>query len=70
MMDHTPFIFGAYAIGTVVLVWCAVAPVVRKNSVFKDIRRIKQIKERSTSSTKGKRSMKSLRTLEKWHLLV
>jgi heme exporter protein CcmD len=47
-MDHTPFIFGAYAIGTVVLVWCAVAPLVRKKAVFKDIRRIRQIKERST----------------------
>ena len=48
MMDHTPFIFGAYAIGTVVLIWCAVAPLVRKKAVFRDIRRIRQIKERSS----------------------
>jgi heme exporter protein CcmD len=46
-MDHTPFILGAYAIGAVVLVWCAVAPLARKKTVIKDIRRIKQIKERS-----------------------
>lgn len=48
MMDHTPFIFGAYAIGAVVLIWCAVAPLVRKKAVFRDIRRIRQIKERSS----------------------
>ena len=46
-MSHTPFIFGAYAIGAVVLLWCAVAPVFRKKSVLSDIRRIIQIEERS-----------------------
>ena len=46
-MSHTPFIFGAYAIGVVVLLWCAVAPVIRKKAVLRDIRRIIQVEDRS-----------------------
>ena len=46
-MSHTPYIFGAYAIGTVILLWCALAPLFKKKAVFKDIRRIIQVEERS-----------------------
>ena len=49
-MSHTPFIFGAYAIGAVVLLWCAVAPVLKKKTVFSDIRRIIQVEERTRDS--------------------
>ena len=49
-MSHTPFIFGAYAIGAVVLLWCAVAPVLKKKAVFSDIRRIIQVEERTRDS--------------------
>jgi heme exporter protein CcmD len=46
-MSHAPFIWAAYAIGTVVLLWCAVAPLIHKKSVVRDIRRLIQIEERS-----------------------
>jgi heme exporter protein CcmD len=46
-MSHAPFIWAAYSIGTVVLLWCAVAPLIRKRSVVRDIRRLIQIEERS-----------------------
>lgn len=46
-MNHAPFIWAAYSIGAVVLFWCAVAPLVRKKSVTRDIRRLIQIEERS-----------------------
>jgi heme exporter protein CcmD len=46
-MSHTPFILAAYAIGAVVLFWCAVAPLLRKKSAVRDIRRLIQIEERS-----------------------
>ncbi|MBT8047829.1 MAG: heme exporter protein CcmD [Xanthomonadales bacterium] len=46
-MDHTPFIIAAYSIGFVVLLWCAVAPLMRKKSIARDIRRLIQIEERS-----------------------
>jgi len=29
-MSHTPFIWAAYSIGTVVLLWCALAPLIHK----------------------------------------
>jgi heme exporter protein CcmD len=46
-MNHTPFIWAAYAIGAVVLTWCAVAPLLRKRAVLRDVRRLIQIEERS-----------------------
>ena len=49
-MSHTPFIWAAYSIGAVVLVWCAVAPLVKKKSLARDIRRMIQIEERSIDS--------------------
>jgi heme exporter protein CcmD len=49
-MSHAPFIWGAYSIGAVVLLWCAVAPLLRKKSITRDIRRLIQIEERSRDS--------------------
>ena len=49
-MSHTPFIWAAYSIGTVVLLWCALAPLARKKAVIRDIRRLSQIEERSRDS--------------------
>ena len=49
-MDHTPFIAGAYSIGAVVLLWAAIAPLVKKKSVSRDIRRLIQVEERSVDS--------------------
>jgi heme exporter protein CcmD len=49
-MSHTPFILAAYAIGAVVLCWCALAPLVRKKSVSRDIRRLIEIEDRSRDS--------------------
>ena len=46
-MSHTPFIIAAYSIATVVLLWCALAPLARKKTAIKDIRRLIQIEERS-----------------------
>jgi len=46
-MSHLPFIVAAYAIGTVVLTWCALAPLVKKKSIIRDIRRLIEIEERS-----------------------
>jgi heme exporter protein CcmD len=44
-MNHAPFIWAAYAIGTVVLMWCAIAPLVRKKSITRDIRKLIQLEE-------------------------
>lgn len=49
-MDHTPFIAGAYGIGVVVLLWAAIAPLVKKKSIVRDIRRLMQLEERSVDS--------------------
>ena len=49
-MSHLPFIWAAYSIGAVVLLWCALAPLVRKNSAVRDIRRLIQLEERSSDS--------------------
>jgi heme exporter protein CcmD len=49
-MDHTPYIIAAYSIGFVFLLWTAVAPLVKKKNVVRDIRRIIQIEERSLDS--------------------
>ena len=44
-MNHAPFIWAAYSIGTVVLLWCALAPLSLKKSVIRDIRKLSQIEE-------------------------
>ncbi len=49
-MSHTPFIWAAYSIGTIVLLWCAFAPLVRKKAVTRDIRRLIQLEKRSNDS--------------------
>ena len=46
-MDHTPFIVGAYSIGSVILLWTALSPLFRKRKVTKDIKRLIEIEERS-----------------------
>jgi heme exporter protein CcmD len=46
-MNHAPFIWAAYSIGAVVLVWCALAPLIRKKAVYRDIRRLIEIEDRS-----------------------
>jgi len=49
-MSHTPFIWAAYTIGTVVLLWCALAPLIHKKAVIRDIRKLSQIEERNRDS--------------------
>jgi len=44
-MNHAPFIWAAYAVGAVVLLWCGLAPLVRKNTIRRDIRRLIQLEE-------------------------
>lgn len=46
-MSHTPFIIAAYSIATVVLLWCALAPLLRKKNAVRDIQRLIQIEEHS-----------------------
>ena len=43
-----PFILASYTIATIVLLWCAVAPLTRKRNALRDIRRLIQIEERSS----------------------
>ena len=49
-MSHAPFIWAAYSIGAVVLLWCAMAPLVHKKSIVRDIRRLIHIEESSRDS--------------------
>ena len=49
-MNHGPYIWAAYSIGAVVLLWCAVAPLLRKKSVARNIKRLIQIEESSGDS--------------------
>ena len=46
-MSHTPFIWAAYSIGAIVLAWCALAPLLRKKAVTRDIRRWIHLEDRS-----------------------
>jgi heme exporter protein CcmD len=45
-MSHAPFIIAAYSIGAVVLLWCALSPLVRKRAALRNIRRLIQLEER------------------------
>ena len=49
-MSHMPFIWAAYTVGTIVLLWCALAPLVRKRAAIRDIRRLIQLEERQLDS--------------------
>ncbi len=49
-MSHTPFIWAAYSIGAIVLLWTAAAPLLGKKAVTRDIRRLIQLEERSRDS--------------------
>ena len=49
-MSHAPFIWAAYTVGTIVFLWCALAPLARKKTAFRDIRRLIQLEERSGDS--------------------
>ena len=44
-MNHAPFIWAAYVVGTVVLLWTAIAPLMRKKAITRDIRRLIQLEE-------------------------
>lgn len=46
-MNHMPFIWASYTIATIVLLWCAIAPLMRKQKALRDIRRLIQSEERS-----------------------
>jgi heme exporter protein CcmD len=46
-MSHIPYIIAAYTVGSIVLAWCALAPLARKKSALRNIRRLIQIEERS-----------------------
>jgi heme exporter protein CcmD len=37
-MSHTPFILAAYLIGAVVLFWAAIAPVISKRSLLRQLK--------------------------------
>jgi heme exporter protein CcmD len=49
-VSHTPFIWAAYTLGAVVLLWCALAPLARKRTAIRDIRRLIQLEERTRDS--------------------
>jgi heme exporter protein CcmD len=37
-MSHTPFILGSYLIGTAVLLWAALAPVINKRGLLRQLK--------------------------------
>jgi len=47
-MSHTPFIVAAYLISTVILTWAAVAPVLKKRNL------LRQLKARQARMEKSK----------------
>jgi len=49
-MNHAPFIWASYSIGTIVLLWCALAPLMRKKTALNNIRKLIQIEERDRDS--------------------
>jgi len=46
-MNHAPFIWASYAISALVLLWIAVAPLISKKAVIKNIRTFNLAKERN-----------------------
>jgi heme exporter protein CcmD len=45
-MNHAPFIWSAYSIAGVVLLWCALAPLLRKRTAIRHIVTLVKIEER------------------------
>ncbi len=45
-MNHAPFIWASYAISAVVLLWVAVAPLISKKTVIKNIRTYNRAKDK------------------------
>ena len=41
-MDHWPFIWSSYAISAVILLWTAVAPLLRQRTALRNIRILEQ----------------------------
>jgi len=37
-MSHTPFILASYLIGTIVLTWAALAPVLRRRTLLRQLK--------------------------------
>jgi len=46
-MNHAPFIWASYAIATIVLLWSALAPLISKKAVIKNIRTFNRAKEQN-----------------------
>ncbi len=46
-MNHAPFIWASYIISILVLLWSAVAPLISKKAVIKNIRTFNLAKEQS-----------------------
>ncbi len=46
-MNHAPFIWGSYVISAIVLLWAALAPLVSKRTIIKNIRTFNQVREQS-----------------------
>jgi len=49
-MNHAPFIWASYVVGAVVLLWCALAPLMRRNAAIRSIRKLIEIEERDHDS--------------------
>lgn len=45
-MSYTPFIVASYLIGTIVLTWAAVAPVLRKRALLRQLKARQARKDR------------------------
>ncbi len=37
-MSHTPFILGSYAVGAVIMLWTAIAPIINKRGLLKQLK--------------------------------
>lgn len=49
-MNHLPFIVGSYAAGLVILVWCALAPVLRGRRLTRALQARENIPEEEHAS--------------------
>lgn len=46
-MNHAPFIWGSYVISAIVLLWAAVAPLISKKTIVRNIRTFNQARDQS-----------------------
>jgi len=46
-MEHWPFIWSSYAVSAVILIWTALAPLLRQRSALRDIRMLQQQNSRT-----------------------